>query len=824
MNSNFNKSGEESLDKSSIIAHQMKTPISAADAILKTLLGEYAGALTPMQKDLLERADKRLSEALETSNRLTQIAGQNKAFTESCNALININIILHKIHASYIETAAFNGVNLHINLPNEHKFAEGKESEFIEILNSLINNALKYTPTGGDVSISCKENKGKTYISVSDSGIGIPEEEYDKIFHPYYRSEHAEKTTIQGSGIGLSLVKDLATRLNGTIKVSKSIYGGAEFILELNSITADSKFLNGDKKDILKVVIIGGVAAGPKVASKIIRLAPNTEVTIIEKGDLLSYSGCGLPYYISGVVKKQSELLSTAVKEVRDPVFFHNIKNVKVLNRTEALQIDRKNKKVKIKNLTNSHESYIEYDKLVLAAGADPIIPRIKGIEKTEGIYTLHGVKDAEGIKHAVNEKKIKDVTIIGGGLIAIEITEALVSKGCRVTILEKDANILNILDSELAMLIEKHLDANGVKIITDSKIHKIHSSKRAKSIKNDENLHDINKKIYIITERETIQSDIVIIAAGVKPNVTLALSSNLKIGKTGAIKVNKKMQTSDPNIYAAGDCAEKLSLITNEPFYIPLGSTANKEGRTAAINICGGNEKFEGITGSIVCKAFGYCIARTGLSEKTAKEKGYDVVTTLTAGPDREHFMPNVKTQMLKLIIDKNTEKILGAQSIGDGDCFSKIDIISTIITAGLTINKLSNLDLCYAPSCSLAIDNLITAINVARNKIEGIFEGISPLEIYSKIKENKNIILLDVRSRKEFEEERIPSSVLIPLNVLRGRLHELNKNSEIITFCSISLRGYEAALILKAEGFKNVKVLDGGLTLWPFEKLKGI
>jgi len=816
MSSNFNKIGEESLDKSSVIAHQMKTPIAAADTILKTLLGEYAGVLTPMQKDLLERADRRLSEALETSNRLTEINVQNKIFTENRKTLINLNIVLHKIHCSYIETAAFNGISMHLNLPVEYKFIEGKESDFIEVLNSLINNALKYTPSGGEISLSCKEDNGKIYISVSDSGIGIHDSEYEKIFTSHYRSESAKKTSIQGSGIGLSLVKELIAKLDGEIKVSKSTYGGAEFTLELNTMDSDNKYLCTEKEKILKVVIIGGVAAGPKVASKIIRMAPNTEVTIVEKGDLLSYSGCGLPYYISGVVKKQSELLSTAVKEVRDPVFFHNIKNVKVLNRTEALQIDRKNKKVKIKNLTNAHESYLEYDKLVLAAGAEPIIPKIKGIKNTDGVYTLHGVKDAEGIKHAVNEKKIKDVTIIGGGLIAIEITEALVSKGCRVTILEKDVNILNILDSELAMLIENHLDANGVKIITDAKISKIHSYKRSKLIKGD--------KIFIITEKETIQSDIVIIAAGVKPNSTLALNANLKIGKTGAIKVNKNMQTSDPNIYAAGDCAEKLSLITNTPFYIPLGSTANKEGRTAAINICGGNEKFNGITGSIVCKAFGYCIARTGLTEKAAKKNGYDIVTTLTAGPDREHFMPNVKMQILKLIIDKKTKKILGAQSIGDSDCFSKIDIISTIITAGLTINKLSNLDLCYAPSCSLAIDNLITAINVARNKIEKLFEGVSPLEVYLRIKENKSIILLDVRSRKEFEEERLPNSVLIPLNVLRSRLHELNKNSEIITFCSISLRGYEAALILKAEGFKNVKVLDGGLTLWPFEKLKGI
>ena len=602
----------------------------------------------------------------------------------------------------------------------------------------------------------------------------------------------------------------IVTAVDGTIRAGKSKLGGSEFVIEFNLAKADDKIcgLKQINHKCKKVVIIGGVAAGPKVASKIARLSPETEVTIIEKSDLLSYSGCGLPFYVSGIIQKKTELLSSAVKEVRDPVFFQNVKNVTVLNKTKAIEIDRTSKKVLIQNLLNKNRSWIEYDKLVLATGSSPLIPNLEGIN-LKNIFTLHGVHDAEGIKSFLSREKARDVVIVGGGLIGVEMTEALATKGCRVTIIEKFPQIFNILDEEIAMLVENYLESQGVRVLTNTSIIKFIGK---------------NKIASVVTENKIIPADMVIIATGVSPKIDLAEDAGLEIGTTGAIKVNSNMVTSDPNIFAAGDCVEKHDIITGEPCYIPLGSTANKEGRVAALNICGKNESFPGILGATTCKVFDYCIARTGLTEKEAVEKGFDVISSLTAGPNKEHFMPNVKTLMLKLIVDKKTRLILGTQSIGDSDGFNKIDIISTAITGNMTIDQISNLDLCYAPSYSLAIDSVITAANVVRNKIDKKFESVSAKEVHKKILRKDKFVLLDVRSHKEYEELRIPGALLIPLGILRNRLFELSKDNEIITFCSISLRGYEAALILESAGYKNVRVMDGGITMWPYSITEGL
>jgi NADPH-dependent 2,4-dienoyl-CoA reductase/sulfur reductase-like enzyme/rhodanese-related sulfurtransferase/two-component sensor histidine kinase len=810
----------------SLVAHQLKSPVAAAGSIVKTLLGEYAGSLTPQQKDLLFRADKRIEEALNTSSRMLSLANPD-AVEKDNNSITDLSLIVKKIHAIYLEESAINGISFSINIEEEPIYVKASEATLIEILNSLASNALKYTPSNGNIKINLRitpDNKIELYIS--DSGIGIPPENYEKIFLPFYRSAKNQGSTLPGSGLGLTLVKNLISSIGGTISVCKSEYSGTKFIIKLHKVykeaATDTK-ANDISNHSMKVVIIGGIAAGPKVASKIIRLAPTTEVTIIEKSDILSCSGCGLPYYISGVVKQQTDLLSTPVKEVRDPVFFQNIKNIIVLNRTEALTIDRKNKRVKIKNTSNNNKSWINYDKLVLATGSVPKIPNIPGIN-LKNIFTIHDVHDAESIKSLLAAQKAKDVVIIGGGLIGVESTEALIARGCRVTIIEKQSQILTLFDKEMAKLVEHHMEENCVKILTNTEVKSFQCPDNEESKSDYKISHSQQHKIHVITNNGTIPADMVIIAAGVNPQTKLAIEAGIDIGSTDAIKVNKKMMTSDPNIYAAGDCAQCFGVVDYAECYLPLGSTANKEGRVAAINICGGDEEFPGITGSTACKVFDYCVARTGFSERSAINRGYDIIQTLTVGPDKEHFMPNVKTLMLKLIIDKKTRKILGAQSIGDSDGFNKIDIISTAISAGMTVDQLAGLDLCYAPSYSLAIDNIITAANVAKNKLDGVFAGTTSEEVYNKIINNENFILLDVRSYKEYEKLRIPKSILIPLGVLRSRMHEIPEGKEIITLGSISLRGYEAALILQSFGYNNVKVLDGGITMWPYELVQGI
>jgi len=553
-----------------------------------------------------------------------------------------------------------------------------------------------------------------------------------------------------------------------------------------------------------RVVVIGGVAAGPKVASKVARLDPEAEVTIVEKGEFLSYAGCGLPYYISGVVKEQKELMCTPVGTVRDPVFFRNVKNVRVLNHTEAMEMDRASKRVRIQNRVAGAAEWLDYDTLVLATGAKPLVPPIPGVELAN-VFTLHGVDDAEGIKTVLAEEKARDIVVVGGGLIGVEVTEALVAKGCRVTVVEMLPQILVMLDWEMAKLVEQHMESHGVKVLTNTKVTEIEGETRVSGV---------------VTDRGHISAEMVVMAVGVRPNVDLASAAGLEIGETGAIRVDEHMRTSDPSIYACGDCVECKDLITGKPCYVPLGSTANKQGRVAAINICGGRDSFPGVLGSSVCEVFDFCVARTGLTEAGARRHGYDVESVLTPAPDKAHYMPTAKTLMLKLVVDRQSRRLLGAQTTGPGDGSKRVDVAAVAITAGMTVDQLAKADLCYAPPYSPAMDNIITASDVARNKLNGDMAGISAAEVREMQSNGEDVVLLDVRSPAEWDEVRLPGAVNIPLGALRKRLDELDREKHIVAFCKISLRGYEAALILKAAGFEKVRVMDGGVVMWPYDK----
>lgn len=556
----------------------------------------------------------------------------------------------------------------------------------------------------------------------------------------------------------------------------------------------------------MKVVIVGGVAAGPKAASRIIRLMPEADVTIIEKDKYLSYAGCGLPYYVSGEVKEQKELMCTPVGVVRDPVFFQKVKNVHVLAETEAIKINRDKKQLLVRRLEDQKEEWLDYDKLVLATGAAPVMPPIPGID-LKNIFSLHGVHDAEGIKALLAEEKAKDAVIIGGGLIGVEVTEALVQKGCRVTIIEKLPQIFGMLDREMAALVTRYLESQGVKIVTNTEVTGFEGEGKVRQV---------------VTGKGGFAADMAIVSIGVRPQVNLAREAGLTIGDFNAIKVNEKMQTSDADIYAAGDCVESIDRVTGKPCYMPMGSTANKHGRVAANNICGCEDRFPGVLGSTVCKVFNFTVGRTGLTETAARKEGYAVEVVMAPSPDKAHFMSSAKPLLLKLVVDKKTRRLLGVQATGPGDVDKRIDIAVMAIAGKMTVDDLANMDLCYAPPYSPAMDNIITAANVARNKLDGYMQGISAKEVQQLLEKGEDFFFLDVRSPAEYEEIRLPRATLIPLGALRTRLEEVPKDKPVVAFCKISLRGYEAALILKAAGYKDVKVMDGGIVMWPYEKEK--
>jgi len=794
----------------SLVAHQLRGPVSAVSAILQTLVGEFAGPITPRQKDLLQRAIGRCDESLLAAQRLLAIS---KAVhdPQAFSGKVELSLLVRKSSAAWSQQARLHNITLTTKIDAEPAWAVGTEAAMTEVLEALLSNAVKYTPDNGRIEmLLLYDEAADTYqIRIADSGIGISEENREKVFQPFYRTPGAHASSRPGTGLGLAFVKAMVDAAGGNVYVEKSHLGGAELVVNLRAVPKGAaERIPGDKKmkKPMKVVIIGGVAAGPKVAAKIMRLDPDADVTIVEKGRLLSYAGCGLPFYISGTVKDQSELMSSPAGVVRDPIFFQQVKNVHLMNQTEAVEIDRKKKQVRVKRLLDEAELLLDYDKLVLATGSEPVMPDIEGI-KLGNIFTLHGVTDAEGIKSALDRGKARDVVIVGGGLIGIEMTEALVRKGCRVTVVEKLPQIFRLLDIELAMLVENQLESHGVRVLTDTQVKKFQGKDTIESV---------------VTDKGTYPADLVIIAIGNRPNVTLARQAGLEIGSTGAIKISPRMQTSDANIYAAGDCVENIDLVTQKPCYVPLGSTANKQGRVAAVNICGGNDTFSPILGTVACKVFDYNVAVTGLTEHTAGQAGFDVVTVLVPAPDREHFVPGSQLVMLKLVVDKKSRRLLGAQAIGSGNGDKRIDVAATAIASQMTVEQIANLDLCYAPPYSPVIDNIITAANVARNKLDGLMDGIGPRNLWRMIQEKKDFVLLDVRTPSEYQCERLNGATFIPLASLRSRFVELDRNKPVVAFCNYSLRAYEAAIILKHEGFKNVKVLDGGLEMWPYEKLQ--
>jgi len=559
-----------------------------------------------------------------------------------------------------------------------------------------------------------------------------------------------------------------------------------------------------------RVIVIGGVACGPKAAARIKRLSPDTEVTILEKGELISYAGCGLPFYLSGEVENHDELMATPTGVVRNPGFFKMVKDVEVKNKTLVKSVDRDSKIVHAVNTDTNESLEFSYDSLVLAVGSNYFVPPIEGVD-LKGVNFLQTVEDARKIKDRSGPLNAKKIVIIGAGLIGLEAAEGLKKQGMEITIIERlDTAMEVLLDPEIAYHLHKELAANDITLKVGETVLKI----------NDDGSGNVKS---VTTNTGEFPADMVLVAVGVRPNIKLAKDMGLEIGKFGAIKVNKNMQTSDPDIYAGGDCVENNNLITGQPIYVPMGSTANKHGRVIADNICGIASEFKGVLGTAICKVFNFNVSRTGLTEKAAKDEGYDYLTVLTPSPDRPHFMKDAKLIIIKFIVDRKTKKLLGAQVAGPGDVAKRMEVAVANIASGSPVTDIAHYDLAYAPPFSPAMDNIVTAANIAENKLNGLCNSYTPIEVKDKIEKGDDFIFLDVRSPQEYEQMRIedPRVKLIPLGKLRNSFDELPKDKEIIPFCKISLRGYEAERILVGEGYSNVKFMDGGIICWPYEKI---
>jgi NADPH-dependent 2,4-dienoyl-CoA reductase/sulfur reductase-like enzyme/rhodanese-related sulfurtransferase len=562
----------------------------------------------------------------------------------------------------------------------------------------------------------------------------------------------------------------------------------------------------------LRIVVIGGSAAGPKAAAKARRMDEHAEITLIQRDPDLSMASCGFPYYIGGTFDDRNLLICTPAGIVRDSAFYGKAKSIDARVETEAMQIDRAARTVTCEHLPSGEKYILPYDRLVIATGASPVCPSAPGFE-LDGVLTLHSMADADALRAVRDERKAAKAIVVGGGLIGFEVCEALRLAGIDTTVVEKTRQILPFLDPDLAKLVENHIRANGPDIIVGNGV--------AEFLGEDGKLTGVK-----LDNGTELPCQVAVVAVGVRPNVGLAQVAGIEIGDTGGIRVNEYMQTSDPDIYAVGDCVECTSLVSGQKLRAPYGDIANLQGRVAGQNVVReGSARFPGITQTGICKIFDFTVGFTGLSEQRARESGLtDIETATISGLDIPVFMGG-KLLISKIVAERGNGRIIGFQCIGSGDVSKRVAVVATAIRGGLTVEDMTNADLPYAPPYSLALDHVIVAAHVLENKLAGRMQGVSVSEVKQRIDSGADFFLLDTRSPAEFEQMRLGvGETLIPLGALRSRLDELpqDKDKEIILYCKISLRGYEGAAILQSHGWRNVKVMEGGLMAWPYPREK--
>lgn len=536
----------------------------------------------------------------------------------------------------------------------------------------------------------------------------------------------------------------------------------------------------------MRIVIIGSVAGGTSAAAKARRNSEDNEIVIYDMDNDISYAGCGLPYYIGEDYITRDDLTP------RTPEWFRKRFNIDIFTKHQVTDIDVKNKTVTVKNLLTGENFTDRYDKLVIATGALPVIPDVPGITGSN-VFPVRNVRSADDVKRYIADFKPGKAVIIGGGFIGLEMAESLHHLGISVAVVEASEHVMPSMDSDMTVYIEEHLKLKGVELIKGETVRGIGD----------------NGKSVVTRSGKIIEADIIIVAAGVRPNIELVKDKGVVTGRHGGIIVNDKMETGIPDVYAVGDCCEVKSTVTGDYIYRPLGSTANKMGRIAGDFITGGDLRFRGVPGTGIFKIFDLAVAQTGITEKEAVLYGFDFVVSHNIKENQSKYLKESRELVIKCISDRNTERILGVQIAGENGVDKRIDVFVTAMTFGAKVSDLFHLDLAYAPPFSTTKDPVMYTGMILDNALHRGRKLITASELDKK---SGIITIVDVRNKTDYEMGHIAGALNIPHEELKSRAPELDKNSEIAVYCNKGTTGNAAQNLLINLGFKNVYNISGG------------
>ena len=533
----------------------------------------------------------------------------------------------------------------------------------------------------------------------------------------------------------------------------------------------------------MKVLIIGGVAAGTKVAAKLKRLDRSAEVTILTMSKEISYAGCGLPYYVGNVIQDRDLLIANT------PESFAKLTGTEVLTGIEVTGLDRDKKCVTGVNVETGEVKVYTYDKLVISTGASPVKPPIEGID-LENVFFMRTPEDADALKAAVDGGSIKRAVVAGGGFIGLEVAENLKEKGVKVSVIDMAEHIMPGFDPEITEYVEDHLADEGIMAFTSTKLEAILGTDKVEKVQ---------------TSRKAMKADAIVMSLGLRANTGFLADTGIEMMPNRTIKVNEYLQTNDENIYALGDCAMVCNRLTKAAAWSPMGSSANIEGRIAAKNIAGEKVAYPGVLGTGIVKLPGLNAGRTGLSETDAAKAGFQPVSVMAVVDDKAHYYPGASSFIVKLVADAKSRKFLGIQCLGIGAVDKMVDIAVMALSMNATVDDLEHLDFAYAPPFSTAIHPFEHTVNVLLNKMEGEFDTFTPVQYREGAADGYQVIDVSIQPSLE-------NAVYVDLSSVNGELPQFGKDDKLLLVCSKGKRAYMLQNRLKYYGYTNTKALEGG------------